>query len=181
MFRHQSTDRGFSLTELMLVVAVVATIAGAAIPVLGDVNDSIKLGEAARLVERELQDARLKAVSSNRPLRVRTNCPGVGYIRRVEVIGTAEDNATNRCQPSAYPFPADNDIMTRPNHDGPVMLIPNGATVGNATIQFNPDGTAYQVVSNVVTTISGDLSLSVVRKSSYRTVTVNALGKVNLQ
>ena len=40
-----------------------------------DMTENIKLNQAARLVEREMQDARLKAVSSNRLIRVRMNCP----------------------------------------------------------------------------------------------------------
>ena len=112
-----------------------------------DMTASIKLNEAARMVEREMQDARLKAVSSNRVIRVRLNCPAAGYIRSVEVLGTAADTAANRCTTSAYPFPpADTDIMTRPNFDGPVRTLPGGATVTNQVLQFSPDGTAVNVV-----------------------------------
>ena len=61
----------------------------------------------------------------NRPLRVRINCPATGYIRTVEVLGTAADTAANRCLITAYPFPAaDTDMMTRPNYDGPVRMLP---------------------------------------------------------
>ena len=72
-----------------------------ALPVMQDMTANIKLNEAARLVEREMQDARLKAVSSNRAIRVRLNCPAAGYIRSVEVLGTAADDATNRCSTTA--------------------------------------------------------------------------------
>ena len=67
------------------------------LPVMKDMTQSIKLSEASRLVEREMQDARLRAVNSNRVIRVRMNCPTVGYIRSVEVIGTGADTAPNRC------------------------------------------------------------------------------------
>ena len=82
------SDRGFSLIELLLTVTVLGTVIAMAVPVMTDMTAAIKLNEAARLVERELQGARLKSVSVNRSLRVRLNCPGAGYIRRVEVIGT---------------------------------------------------------------------------------------------
>ena len=53
------------------------------------------------------------------------NCPATGYIRQGRSPGTAVDTAANRCLQTAYPFPAaDNDIMTRPNYDGPVRTLP---------------------------------------------------------
>ena len=176
------TDRGFSLTELMLTVAVIATIAGMAVPVLMDASDSIKLNEAARIVERELQDARLKAVSSNRVLRFRTNCPSTGFLRTVEVIGNATDTAPNRCIATAFPYPAgDDDLMTRPNFDGPVRKLTNEATVSNSVIQFSPDGTSMQVVGGVPTAIAAPVTVTVTRRGQTKSVTINGIGKVQLQ
>lgn len=182
MFFRFSHDRGFSTTELMLVVALIGTISVIALPVMQDMTASIKLNEAARLVERELQDARLKAVSSNRVIRVRLNCPAAGYIRSVEVLGTPADDATNRCATTAYPFPpADDDIMTRPNFDGPVRTLPNSASVTNEVLQFSPDGTAINVISNVPTTIVTPVTVTISRNGKSRTVTVNNVGKIQLQ
>ncbi len=143
---------------------------------------SIKLNEAARLVEREMQDARLKAVSANREIRVRLNCPSTGYIRSVEVLGSSDDTRTDRCMTTAFPFPpADNDIMTRPNFDGPVRTLPLGATVSSLVLQFSPDGTARNVVSGVLTTITTPVPVTITRDSKSKTVTVNNAGKVQLQ
>ena len=73
----------------------------------------------------------------------------------MEVLGTAADSAANRCLATAYPFPAaDIDVMTRPNFDGPVRTLPNGATVTTAIVQFQPDGAADQVVAGVVQAIT---------------------------
>src|SRR3954469_11760862 len=139
--RHiRNAQRGFSLVELMLTIAVAATILTIAVPVMTDVSDSSKLNGAAREVEREFQSARLKSVSTNRLLRVRLNCPGTGMYRTVEYVASpAVDAATNRCSDSAYPFPADNDVMTRPNFDGPVRKLPLGATVTSSILEFHPD------------------------------------------
>ncbi len=148
-------QRGFSLTELVLVVAMVGTLMAVAVPLSGDLMATMKLNEASRLIERELADARLRAVATNRALRVRTNCPDAGFVRTVEFLNTAADAAANRCLNSAYPFPADDDLMTRPNYDGPVRTIPNGATVTTITYQFQPDGTVFNVVGNVLTPDAG--------------------------
>jgi prepilin-type N-terminal cleavage/methylation domain-containing protein len=175
-------DRGFSLSELMLVVALIGTLSVIALPVMQDVTANIKLNEAARMVEREMQDARLKAVASNRVIRVRLNCPAAGYIRSVEVLGTSADTASNRCMTSAYPFPPpDDDVMTRPNFDGPVRTLPNLATVTNQVLQFSPDGTAAEVISGVPTAIATPVTVTISRSAKSRTVTVNNVGKVQLQ
>src|SRR5262245_65943729 len=79
-----STERGFSLVELMLTVAFAITLLTIAVPVMTDVSDGSKLNGAAREIERELQSARLKSVSTNRLLRGRLNCPGTGRYRTVE-------------------------------------------------------------------------------------------------
>jgi len=181
MFHSLRVQRGFSLTELMLIVAIAGTLMAMAVPVMTDITATIKLNEATRMIERELQDARLKAVSTNRPLRVRTNCPTTGFIRTVEVLSTAVDAAANRCLQTAFPFPADDNLMTRPNYDGPVRVIPNGATVATVTYQFQPDGTVMQVVSNVATMMAAEQTVTITRKNHSRSVKVNGAGKIQLQ
>ena len=67
-------SRGFTLIELIVVAALLITIMAIAIPSF-HLTDAMKLNGAAREVERELQIARLRAVTVNRPLQVRFNCP----------------------------------------------------------------------------------------------------------
>jgi Tfp pilus assembly protein FimT len=166
----------------MLVVAFLATVAAIAVPLSGEISASTKLNEAARQIQRELAEARLKAVSSNRSLRVRTNCPSAGFVRTVEVVGTAAiDNAANRCTHATYPFPPDDDLMTRPNYDGPVRPLPHGATVTTVSYQFQPDGTVLNVVANVATAMAAEQTITISRLGRSRTVRVNAAGKIQLQ
>lgn len=174
-------EKGFSLTELLLIVAVASTIMAISVPIMNDLSASVKLNEAARLIEREFQDARMQAVKTNRTLRVRVNCPAVGYVRTVEVLGTAADTAANRCLQSAYPFPADDNLMTRPNYDGPVRTIPNSATANTTTFEFRPDGTTLQVVAGVAQWMATAQTVTISRQNRSRTVTVNAAGKIQLQ
>jgi prepilin-type N-terminal cleavage/methylation domain-containing protein len=182
MFSSSRHDRGFTVVEMLMVVTMIAVLAGIGLPVMKDMTESIKLNQAARLVEREMQDARLKAVSSNRVIRVRMNCPATGYIRSVEVLGTAADDATNRCSTTAYPFPApDDDIMTRPNFDGPVRVLPLDATVSNIVVQFTPDGSAMTVINGVPTVIAAPVSVTISRHGKSKTATVNNVGKIQLQ
>lgn len=173
---------GFSLVELMLTVAVFATLAAIALPVYHDLTDSLRLNDATRAVERELQGARLKAVTVNRALRVRFNCPVAGQYRTVEVLGTSTDTAANRCHEAAFPYPApDQDPFTRPNADGPIRRLPRDVTVSTVDIEFRPNGTAYRVVSGTPQAMTGDVSVVVTRNGQSRTVTINGLGKIRLQ
>jgi len=181
-FGEVGKERGFTLLEVMLTAAIVATLAAIALPTLSSMNDARKLSDAAQQVERELQTARLRAVGTNTPLRFRTNCPSAGFFRIVELLGTASDNTTTRCDLASYGWPpADNDLATTPNFDGPLKQLLNSATVTTTALEFRPDGTAWQVVSGVATVISAPVSLTVTRNGSTKTITINGLGKILLQ
>lgn len=185
MFRRACADvRGFTLTELMLTVAIAATLTAIAVPALNSVSNATKLSNAAQAVERELQTARMRAVSKNTPLRLRTNCPATDYYRIIEVLGTSADNSTTRCSISSYPWPAaDTDLATTPNFDGPVRQMMNSATVSNGWFEFRPDGTAWNVdaTTGVAGAITTAVTITVTRNGQSKTISVNGLGKVLLQ
>lgn len=182
MISRMCSARGFSLNELMLTIAVAATLMALAVPVLTDVSENSRFNASVRMVERELQSARLKAVSVNTVLRVRTNCPSPGYVRTVEVVGNGTDSAGNRCSTTAFPFPApDTEIMTRPNWDGPARVLPEGATVTDMVLQFHPDGTVMQVVANAPQQIVDTVTVTVQRNYKTKSVTINGAGKIQLQ
>ena len=165
-----------------MAMSVVAVMAAIAVPAMGDLTDNMKITESVRLIERELQDARLRAVSSNRILRVRTNCPTTGFVRTVELLNTTVDTSTNRCSAQNYPYPAaDDDMLTRPNYDGPVRAMPHDSVVGNYIIEFRPDGTSRNVVNNVAQDIASEITITVSRSYKSRSITVNGAGKILLQ
>jgi prepilin-type N-terminal cleavage/methylation domain-containing protein len=174
--------RGFTLLELLLTVALAVTLMGIGLPIMNELAESQRLSTAARTVERELQSARLKAVSTNQKLWVRTNCPVAGELRTTEFLGTFQDTAGNRCDPTVFPFPAaDNDVTTVPNYDGPVVYLSQLTTVTTAVVEFQPNGTAREVVAGTPQPIAGTVNIVITRYGKTKTVTVNALGKVELQ
>lgn len=178
-------DRGFSLIEMVVIVAVIGIVAAMATPVITDVVESMRLGASARELERELQTARLKSVQTNRRLQVRTNCPVQGQYRIIEALGTATDTAGDRCSATAYPYPSTDTnpaLRTLPHFDGPVRRVYADVTIPTSILEFRPDGTAYQVTSGVASPIIGTgVVLTVTRKSRTRSVTINGLGKIQLQ
>jgi type II secretory pathway pseudopilin PulG len=190
VLKRRGQERGFTLIEVMMMSALIVIISGMGVALMRNVADGIKLGQAARQVERELQTARLKAVSSNQPMRVRFDCPVAKQYRMVELVGTpgvpaAADDPAGRCSQSNYPFPAsDTNILTRPNHDGPVRQIDSSvAFQQSTTIEFWPDGTAH--VNNGGANpwpaiVSPGTNIILARNGQTKTIVVNSVGKIQL-
>jgi Tfp pilus assembly protein FimT len=183
---------GFTLIDMVVVVTLVAIMGGMALAQFKDMTDSMRLAQGAREVERELQTARLKAVTSNRPIRVRFNCPTEGKYRMVELIGSttvpvAADDAANRCQENVYPYPAaDRNPMTLPNHDGPVRSLHSKLSFGaTQTLEFWPNGTVHAETATAGVAWPElpptGTAITVVQGTATKTITVNGLGKITLQ
>jgi Tfp pilus assembly protein FimT len=194
--RLSSSPRGFSLIDTMLTVALVGTMAAVAVPSMTSAIDGQRLGIDAQSVQREMQLARLAAVSTNRPIRVRFNCPSVGYYRRVELIGSvnnpntgddADNQAARRCNPAYYPFPAaDSDPLSRPNSDGPTAQLNSKVSFGSTqTLEFWPNGTVhvYSSTANQPWPQMGSTPVNIllVKGATTRSITVNSLGKMQIQ
>jgi prepilin-type N-terminal cleavage/methylation domain-containing protein len=181
---------GFSLIELLTVCALVGIVSVIGMPLLGQIGGAIELGEAARQVERELQSARIAAVSANQPMRLMFNCPAAGQYRLVELIGTpgvpaSADGVVGRCSSSTYPFPApDNNPITRPNNDGPLRNLSANVTFTTVTtIEFWPDGTAHTNTGGTnpwPPIAAAGTSIVLTRGSKTRSIVVNGSGKIQL-
>ena len=178
-------NSGLTLVELMVWICLFTILSGMAVPGLFNVADSIRLGNSALTIERQLQTARLKAVSANRPVRVKYNCPTPGAFRMLEVIGNASDTALDRCDAVKYPYPApDANPVSVPNHDGPVQHLDKNVSFGAIpTLEFRPDGTVLLVdVAGVASPLPGGASaITVTKQLKVKTITVNSLGKIQLQ
>jgi len=175
-----------------MATAIIAIMAGIAVPLLADMSGSIKLGDATRNVERELQAARLKAVSSNQTMRMRFNCPGAGKYRMTELVGTpkvpvAADIAADRCVLASYPYPgdADRNPLTRPNGDGPLRTLDSSVTfTTTTTIEFWPDGSAHTDTGGVNPwpPIAGaGYTITLTRNGKTKSIVVNGVGKIQIQ
>lgn len=178
---------GFTLVEFVCMCAVAAILSAITVPAVGTFTKMSRATAAARLVERQLQTARLRAVTISRAMRVRFNCPIAGQLRLLELTGVATtDNASNRCDPTAYPSPGPADLLrSTPANDSPVIVLPAGTTVTGTTLQFefNPTGAAYAVAANGTVTaidIDQDVVLTVTRTNFSKTITINGLGRVRL-
>lgn len=184
-------DRGFSLVEVLAVVAVVGVLAAVATPLWRETVNGMRLGASTRELERQLQDARLKAVSTNRKMRVRPNCPAAGQYRMVQVFGTTatvdtRDVATSRCSESLYPYNASNQNPVTKLQDGPVRRLYEGVTAtpdtGVAAFEFWSDGRAFRVDSaGARSSITTSVGITLSRSGQTKRITVNGLGKIQIQ
>jgi Tfp pilus assembly protein FimT len=180
------SDRGFSLIEVLAITAVIAVVGAISVPAFLNIVDGMRLGTSARELERQLQDARLKAVSTNRRIRLRTNCPVTGQYRMVQVLGSVttvdtRDVAVSRCSETTYPFNASNQNPVTKLQDGPVQRLYQGVTVGTVSVEFTGDGQAYSVdTAGVRSVLATPLTITLTRNSKTRGITVNGLGKIQL-
>ncbi len=183
-------DCGFSITEVLATIALMSILAAMGVPMVLSGMDTMKLNGVVRSIQGELQSARLKAVSANRAMRVRFDCPAAGQYRMVELLGSpaspdGRDSGVARCSPTTYPYPpASMNSLSRPNHDGPLRYLNSGMTFTSApTVEFWPDGTAHADAGsgNPWPAIAGSgVSVTVSYKSRLKTITVNGVGKVQL-
>jgi Tfp pilus assembly protein FimT len=187
------TDQaGFTLVELLLVMAGIVALSALLVPNSRNLLNTMKARNAARVVERQLQTARLKAVANSRALRVRFDCPSTGRLRILEVTGvTATDNATNRCDDTAYPYPGPHDALrSTPAMDSPVVYLPAGTTVtcvgcpagttNPITFEFSPRGNVHAIdaATGAASTFTGDVVIQVVQGGYTNEVRLNELGRV---
>jgi prepilin-type N-terminal cleavage/methylation domain-containing protein len=72
-----ASQAGFTLTELLVVVAIIGIVAGLSIPNFTRSIDNAKLKAAAQQLAAVYQDARLRATQNNTPYEVLLSSPGV--------------------------------------------------------------------------------------------------------
>jgi prepilin-type N-terminal cleavage/methylation domain-containing protein len=180
---------GFTLVELLVVTAIFAIMSAVAMPRLAGALENYRLGMSIRDVERELQAARVSAVTANRTVRVLFNCPVAGQFRRVEVLGEpglpdGRDDLTSRCNPATFPYPAqDDNPLTRPNLDGPLRYLAPGITFGGSSgFEFRPDGTTRSDDFGGSITWAdipvGGITATLTKNTKTRSIAVNGMGRV---
>ena len=171
------------MIDLLLVIALISAIAGIAVPAATNAAELMRLGVATRSVERELQSARLRAVSTNRQLAVRLNCPAAGQLRTVEITGiAATDTDSDRCDDTQFPYPGPNDTNpATPAVDGPVRRLHHSISLAGSDLKFSPNGTTQQLTGVVPTHITDPVALTVSKDLESTTILVNSFGKITVQ
>ena len=178
-------EAGFTLIEVLITTVVTIAIGAMLVPKISNLMQSQRARTAARAVERELQSARLKAVTSSKRMRVKLNCPVAGQLRVVEVTGVAAtDNASNRCDEVAFPFPGPRDALrSTPSLDAPLVRLAQGTTITSVvtTFEFGPRGDAGQVgLTGIAATLANETTVTVTRAGWTSAIRINPIGKIRI-
>jgi prepilin-type N-terminal cleavage/methylation domain-containing protein len=149
-------DRGFTLVELLFVVALAATVMSIAVPTTRDGVESLQVASAARYLAARLSDARMRAVARSTCLGLRFVPAGSDYRFTTYVDGndngirTADitagiDGPLEAAEQLADKFPAVVFGLMNgyPDVDGQPATGTDGVRIGRARIEtMSPDGTA---------------------------------------
>ena len=166
-----------------MVLAIAIILMAFALPMM-NVTDRMRLNDAVKQVRQEISTAKLKAVSVNRTLEIRLNCPATGQYRITE----AGFSSTGRCDGASYPYPAPQDAPyqtpPKPRYDGPIRQLDGRITLNASepqlVLQFLPNGQVLKLSGTTSSLISSqDITLAI--GSLTKTVNVNAFGKIVAQ
>lgn len=161
------------MLETLLVVGLVAVVTAISVPQFLTALESYRTNSASREVAAQIRAARLAAVTTNRTMLVRFNCPGPRQYRVVEFTGDAAiDNAADRC---LAPWP-DADPATLPNNDGPPAVLPD-------TVSFGALQDLRISTTGLVTPLTGGMPavIQVTNGARTRQLTVSAAGRVRME
>jgi prepilin-type N-terminal cleavage/methylation domain-containing protein len=142
---------GFTLIEILIVVGLIAVLAGATVPTLTDAIQRYSLMTASQPVVSTIRGARHQAVGQNRTLRVRFDFPAAGQYQVLDATDAAV---------------------------GDVQFLPEGALFGavSGDIQISTSGRVTDMAATATTetiVVSND-------DGQTRTITVSASGRVQL-
>lgn len=150
---------GFSLIEMVLVVAVMLITAVIALPLLNNIMSTYRLRSAVSSVTGFIQSARYQALSSGYGYQVVLN--KAASTIQIQSDPNRINTYTNLCVPAAAscPIPLSGSGI-------PVVL---GA---DTTLQFRPSG--------IVTATAGSTTLTLAYGGKTETITVSSYGNVKV-
>jgi prepilin-type N-terminal cleavage/methylation domain-containing protein len=82
-FKNRGADNGFTLIEMLVVMAIMAILAGIAIPMFSVMVPDYKLKQAAQDLYSNLQNAKMEAVRKNNPQQIIFN-PGANSYQKTD-------------------------------------------------------------------------------------------------
>jgi|GEM_PF-3134477 len=132
-------QRGFTITELMIVVAIMGTLTVAVAPSLARWSTSIHMSSSIREIASELQLARMKAIAQNTRMTVCFYSPSSDFPKFTHGFLSLHITSTGWCTaPPSSPGPVFNQFKAT------VRALPTGVSVepSQSSFTFNSKGRA---------------------------------------
>jgi type II secretory pathway pseudopilin PulG len=173
---------GFTLVDSLVVVGLIGILAAITVPTVTSAMKMNAVTSAGQMVASTIRAARYAAISTNRTVRVRFNCPSARAFRIVETIGTAADSSSNRCNNDAYPYP-DPNAQVLPDVDGPVMRLPGATSFAIAQdLEIDSNGRVTPLIGcPACAGGSGTATARLTDGAVTKTITVTANGRISIQ
>lgn len=148
------TNKGFTLTEVLVVMALITVMAAIGIPGIVGRMSHMRLRRDARSVFSELNAARLKAITKNTKYRVEFTVPDT-YSLSVWTPGSPGSWGDDATQPERGL--SDGIDITAPGADFMVYFFPNGT----ATSSDSPTATDVDICLTNASDTSDKMELEV--------------------
>jgi prepilin-type N-terminal cleavage/methylation domain-containing protein len=172
--RQTRQQAGFSLTELLVALGIMGSLAAMAMIQLGASQPVIKGDGAMRAVVSQMRNARELAIAQRRNMRLSFTLPGSVMVVREEVPGPATAVMSSALLEGGVDFELISGVPDTPDGFG------NGAPIDFGIVtnmKFTPDGT-FVNQNGVATNGTVFLALSTVERSVHAVTIQGSTGRI---
>jgi prepilin-type N-terminal cleavage/methylation domain-containing protein len=178
--RTKSGQKGFTLVEVMIVVAIIGILAAIAVPSFLSWLPNMHLRSAARDIYGIMSKAKMEAIKRHVDVTVRFNSPGDSYIMFLDNGaggGTPADQAQNGTEPVLVALVTLPDRVT---YD-PAVDGGDGVTFTNNALVFSSRGLPIITFIDPPETIGVRSTDANGNTDRQRVINVSSAGRINIQ
>jgi prepilin-type N-terminal cleavage/methylation domain-containing protein len=161
------SSRGFTVLEMMIVIAIIAIAASVAAPNFNSFRQNTNLKEAARDISSDISLYKQRAVAENRAYRINFSAAANTYTIQQETV-------VNNARTGNYVVLTTKTVGA--GNANIVILGTPGFDLGVTYVQLDPRGTTSTTCTNNCT-----VTLQHTKRLSTATITTNLMGRVNVQ